>query len=341
MLNKIIYIVEKKTGHKRYSIKHPENNELRTCPACSSNFCILKNRKRIFCSDVCRKSYPRNYKKGKDHFFFGKSYEERFGVEKAQALKKHLSDIGKLRNSKREKKDLRYCVCVGCGVSFVMFDKKQKYCSRICYTQHYVYSMDTRLKMSASGKERIFTDAHKNNLSINCKGKNKGKVPWNKDLTVMTDERIRDYGKKVSKAKKGILHTEEQNKKITIGLLKAYCRDDVRENYKKSMKSRGIKRFPYNGALYRSTWEVKFAKRLDMLGIEFEYELQSFKLFDGEHYYNYLPDFFLPKFNLFIEIKGFYDEKVLKKLALFSEQYNLMMVDNLWKISVFDINAYF
>jgi hypothetical protein len=56
----------------------------------------------------------------------------------------------------------------------------------------------------------------------------------------------------------------------------------------------------YNGILYRSRTEAKWAVILDELDIQFEYETKMFNLISG----NYLPDFWLPIQQAWIEIKG-------------------------------------
>lgn len=56
----------------------------------------------------------------------------------------------------------------------------------------------------------------------------------------------------------------------------------------------------YKGIRFRSSWEVDFAMRLDELDIAWKYESKTFKLADGRRY---TPDFYLPKLDIFIEIK--------------------------------------
>lgn len=56
----------------------------------------------------------------------------------------------------------------------------------------------------------------------------------------------------------------------------------------------------YNGVTYRSRTEARWARFLDELGVAFEYEAESFNL-DGSWY---LPDFWVPAWNLYIEVKG-------------------------------------
>lgn len=57
----------------------------------------------------------------------------------------------------------------------------------------------------------------------------------------------------------------------------------------------------YKGYRFRSRLEARYAVMFDALGLEWEYEPEGFDL--GEVGY-YLPDFFLPKLNVWIEIKG-------------------------------------
>ena len=58
---------------------------------------------------------------------------------------------------------------------------------------------------------------------------------------------------------------------------------------------------PYNGCLFRSRLEARWAVFYDHLGIQWEYEKQGYKLEDGTCY---LPDFWLPEQRYWIEIKG-------------------------------------
>jgi hypothetical protein len=57
----------------------------------------------------------------------------------------------------------------------------------------------------------------------------------------------------------------------------------------------------YKGYRFRSRLEARWAVFFDSIGWPWEYELEGFKLSDGTHY---LPDFYLPKLKLWVEIKG-------------------------------------
>lgn len=56
----------------------------------------------------------------------------------------------------------------------------------------------------------------------------------------------------------------------------------------------------YNGYRFRSRLEARWAVFFDSAGIEYEYEPEGFELPDGK---KYLPDFYLPSFNVYCEVK--------------------------------------
>lgn len=57
----------------------------------------------------------------------------------------------------------------------------------------------------------------------------------------------------------------------------------------------------YNGYLFRSRLEARWAVFFDALKIEYEYEKEGYEFSDGTRY---LPDFHLPDSNTFVEVKG-------------------------------------
>lgn len=79
----------------------------------------------------------------------------------------------------------------------------------------------------------------------------------------------------------------------------------------------------YDGILYRSRTEARFAVFFDVLGVPFQYEAEKFQLENSR----YIPDFFLPKGptghdswkgGTFIEIKGAEpDERALERFKEF------------------------
>jgi hypothetical protein len=70
---------------------------------------------------------------------------------------------------------------------------------------------------------------------------------------------------------------------------------------------------------FRSTWEIELAEMLTELGIKWEYEPKRF-YFRAESE-SYLPDFFLPEYNCWIEVKGWMDKRSLRRVKLFKKYH--------------------
>lgn len=67
--------------------------------------------------------------------------------------------------------------------------------------------------------------------------------------------------------------------------------------------------------MFRSTWEVELAELLTSLGITYEYEPTRF--YYKAHKESYLPDFYLPDYETYIEVKGYMDRRSQKRCNLF------------------------
>jgi hypothetical protein len=67
----------------------------------------------------------------------------------------------------------------------------------------------------------------------------------------------------------------------------------------------------------RSKYEIAYAKYLDSQNILWMYEEFTFDLGNT----TYTPDFYLPEFEKFVEIKGYISPKSQEKINLFLEQY--------------------
>lgn len=81
----------------------------------------------------------------------------------------------------------------------------------------------------------------------------------------------------------------------------------------------------YRGYRFRSRTEARWAIWFDELNIKWDYEIEGFELPDGKRY---LPDFWLPEMDVFVEIKpssplSFND---FMKLIQFGELKNLIII---------------
>ena len=92
----------------------------------------------------------------------------------------------------------------------------------------------------------------------------------------------------------------------------------------------------YKGTTFRSHLERDFAKYLEKQKLQWEYEKYKFELLERAEYTDqidgkkhilrgifYTPDFYLPEFDLIIEIKGtWFDKRLFNlKLQLFKRKY--------------------
>jgi len=73
----------------------------------------------------------------------------------------------------------------------------------------------------------------------------------------------------------------------------------------------------YNGIAMRSSYEIKFAYFLDLSGIKWLYESKAFDL----KHSTYIPDFYIPEWDCYIEIKGWWRKDAKEKFRLFKKQY--------------------
>lgn len=132
----------------------------------------------------------------------------------------------------------------------------------------------------------------------------KGNVPWRKGLNKFNDDRVMGISKKMIGKNAGRKHTEEARRKM-IG------RKNLNPN------NWGISGFRKDlNCFFRSRWEANFARILNFLEIKWEYEQKRFYL-SG---LSYLPDFYLPDLNLFVEVKGSRFAKQDKRLLALAEE---------------------
>jgi len=85
----------------------------------------------------------------------------------------------------------------------------------------------------------------------------------------------------------------------------------------------------YRGQTFRSSWEVEVAKYLSRHRIKWQYEPQIF--YKGNARY-YIPDFFLPEKNIWVEVKGWKTRDSMAKATWFSRTHNLIIIDDIKQI---------
>lgn len=159
---------------------------------------------------------------------------------------------------------------------------------------------------------RVHTDAGLKFSETTC-----GRQPkpnHRKGLTKETSEEIRKTSEKVSLAFK---------RKVADGTYKPPIMGDgarKRLSVEQSLRNRGgrSKWFEYKGVKLQGTWEYNIAIKLDEMQVEWYKPTVNRDVWpyiiDGKQK-SYTPDFYLPQFDLYLEVKGYWwgeDKKKMK-----------------------------
>ena len=208
----------------------------------------------------------------------GRTYEDIHGVKKAKELKK-----------------IRSLAKKGTKLSKATREKKS-------------ISMTSFYKKNPAFKN-FLSDLHKGKTYEEIHGEKKGKELREKKK----GSRVERFGQtKADLIAKAI----ESGRKVWF--------DNLSEEEFKRIYAGGFESTKYgrrkdlNNQFFRSTWEANYARILNYLNIDWQFEPKRFKLLMNEKICYYLPDFYLPKYKTFVEVKG---GGSADKFYAFREQY--------------------
>lgn len=112
----------------------------------------------------------------------------------------------------------------------------------------------------------------------------------------------------------------------------------VKENpnsYNKNNVSGRVKLIEYNETSLKGNWELKTAQWLDSLNINWENETNPHDYFWNEGWHKYFPDFFLPDYNSYIEVKGYKTDRDAAKWNQFNDKLIIIDKRNINKLNEF------
>lgn len=170
---------------------------------------------------------------------------------------------------------------------------------------------------------RNHTQPGRNHVAIGAGAKSdsaRNHTAWNKGLTKETDERVRKNGQAISRL---------QQKQIAEGTyiprkMGTVARQKLSEKQALNNSGGKSKWFTVAGQRVQGTYEKQFAERLEEENILWEKIKTNNHLFryqqDGRTR-SYAPDFYLPQFDLYVEIKGFWWGDDEDKMSLIKEQH--------------------
>lgn len=87
-------------------------------------------------------------------------------------------------------------------------------------------------------------------------------------------------------------------------------------------RTKGGRREDLGNIYFRSSWEANMARYFNFVGIEWQFEPKCFIFHNVKRgSVSYTPDFYLPKDDMWIEVKGWMDPKSQTKLKRFAKYY--------------------
>lgn len=87
-------------------------------------------------------------------------------------------------------------------------------------------------------------------------------------------------------------------------------------------KGKGGKRQDLNGKYFRSSWEANYARYLNLMGVLWEYEPETFYFENIKRgTLSYTPDFYLPTEDRWVEVKGWLTKKATTALKRFLKRF--------------------
>lgn len=152
---------------------------------------------------------------------------------------------------------------------------------------------------------------------------------WNKGLTKKNNTSIANQASKLigrPSSSKGRKHTIEARKKMSISAINRLQNDESHCKWFSVFNGKDFVKV-------QGTWERRVAERLTLLN---EFWIRE-KIPYGKTKH-YLPDFFLPDRNLYIEVKGWWKNRDLNKMnqVLNENEIDLRTLDSLLEIESFE-----
>jgi|688.fasta_scaffold326745_1 hypothetical protein len=98
--------------------------------------------------------------------------------------------------------------------------------------------------------------------------------------------------------------------------------DQHPDSYNSGNRGR-VKQIEYDGIKFHGSWEVEFYKWCKFQNIDVLRNRQGFKyVWEGER--TYFPDFFIPAYNFYVEIKGYETERDYAKWSVLPKQLKVL-----------------
>lgn len=128
-------------------------------------------------------------------------------------------------------------------------------------------------------------------------------------------KRVKEYWKTVTPEALEKRKTKQRETKIKNGTL-----NPNENSLNPYSRAKSGKRKDLENIFFRSAWEANIARLLNFKKIKWLYEPKTF-YFNNAKVVSYTPDFYLPELDIWIEVKGWFDEKSKQKMLAFKNEY--------------------
>jgi hypothetical protein len=244
-----------------------------------------------------------------------------------KAIEKHRSVCARKKLESQK-------ICEKCGIRFE--STHARFCSRSCANSH------------------IVTDEHKIKTSNTLSGRRYSDKPKKVINEEIRQKRLAEYLER--RKARPCKYCGKDVCSINGAATKDHCipRCSSASEYIKNELSKALKGRTggyrekggrgkgdhYNGIWMDSTWEIEAAKRLDALKIRWERDTgkHRFRYVDAKgNNRHYFPDFYLPDYNTYLEIKGYWTNETHHKMNSVKQlnQIKLIVLDSVKEIQEF------
>lgn len=155
----------------------------------------------------------------------------------------------------------------------------------------------------------------------------------------MSNEAKQRRSKRSEKASEARWLKPDAKEKASIAMKKAV--ENNPESYTSSNRGR-VKQVEYNGLKFHGNWELKFYKYCKSNHIKCERLSQSFPYNWKKSSHSYFPDFYLPEYDVWVEVKGYKTERDDAKWSQFPFKHVVIMKNEIDSIKrgSFDLHKF-
>lgn len=201
-----------------------------------------------------------------------------------------------------------------------------KFCGKLCKNKNSLAQHERLCKLNPDRKIRDMSG--KNNPRFGRKGTNQFIKATNEGREIVVSKETRE---KLSNAGKGFVWSVSRKLQHSQ-VMKRVVRDNP-QSYSASNVSGRVKTYEFNGMKFKGTWELKVAKALSDKGIKYTNELTPIEYEWNNSTHLYFPDFYLPDFDVYLEVKGYKRDRDLCKWKALNnlivlEQNEINDIDN-------------